>query len=450
MKFSALFFQVCVLFYKQSSVFGHAAPSPVRESVEEGHAARKEGAHQFLRSVQNNNGDNTGYDACYIHTGCEGGAGFCDQDCCDANNGCYGGGPAWFCDDGEDLNDGSTSLDDCAIHVGCTSGGVVFDVEGSQWVCNDELAHLAQSCDDLSATCVNGCGSDAVFPDCVSDGASCTPFSFMPNISNQDCSGSMDDASLGFSSTPFFVDGSPYSYQAYQADGYDDIWILHGCDGAGIQTDCVGDYFYLEHFDGTNPIDPEDCPLSNYGDASPSGHIQCPTFYHPGMQVNLPQYSCGWWRGYDQPVGIENASNDGVGAFGPHGGGGDYSNGMRSALANCPTCAGQTGLDHPYGDTDNKAIAYFTGAIFPWICWEDTSMNIPYTGALMNCACDNEPWNGRGDGEREYPKTTQISYCGLYLDDNTGANKLVCDFIDMGDGEATAVERGVELLPTSW
>jgi len=311
-------------------------------------------------------------------------------------------------------------------------------------------AQVATSCDDLWATCTGGCGGDAVFPDCSSMGGSCTPFSFMPNVDNQDCS-FMDSGK--FSTSPFFQLGSQYSYQAFSADGYPDVWILHGCDGAGIQTDCAGDIMYLEHFDSKSPVGEQDCPVGTYG----QDHTQCPTLYHQGKQESFPGYSCGWWRGYSKPVGLEEANGDGIGALGPKENPGDtktgdYSSSLLDALRNCPGCAGGTALEHPYAGSD--ALAYFTGASWPWICtWGDDG-DVPYTGSTANCYCDNEPWNGRQPkggflgAQPEYPRTAMFTYCGLYSDPSTTI-KLVCDFITLEGGGAKA-ERGVELFPTDF
>lgn len=308
---------------------------------------------------------------------------------------------------------------------------------------------LATSCGDLSQTCTNGCGSGAVFPDCSSLGGSCTPYSFMPNVNNQDCSW-MDSGK--FSSSPFFKLSSQYSYQAFSASGYSDVWILHGCDGAGIQTDCVGDIMYLEHFDSKDPVAGQDCPVGTYG----IDHTQCPTFYHQGKQESFPGYSCGWWRGYNRPVGLEEANGDGVGALGPHENPGDtdtgdYSASLLAALRNCPTCADESALTHPYVGTN--AIAYFTGASWPWICTEGDASYEPYTGSTANCYCDNEPWNGRQPKnfmgtKPQYNKDAQFIYCGLYSDDSAQL-KLVCDFITLENGGAKA-QRGVELFPTTF
>mmetsp|Transcript_104480 Transcript_104480/g.304996 ORF Transcript_104480/g.304996 Transcript_104480/m.304996 type:complete len:329 (-) Transcript_104480:313-1299(-) len=308
---------------------------------------------------------------------------------------------------------------------------------------------LATSCKDLWQTCVNGCGSGAVFPNCVALGGSCTPYSFMPNEDNQDCS-FMDSGK--FYTSPFLQLSNVYSYQAFSASGYNDVWILHGCDGAGIQTDCAGDIMYLEHFDSSQPVAAENCYVGTYG----HDHVQCPTFYHPGKQQSFPGYSCGWWRGYNTPVGLQEANSDGIGALGPKESPtdsytGDYSSSLLGVLANCPTCAGGTALSNPY--EGSNAIAYFTGASWPWICSEGGTKFEPYTGSSANCYCDNEPWNGRQLkgflGEKpQYPFNAQFTYCGLYSDESTQI-KLVCDFITLDNGEAKA-QRGVELFPAAF
>ena len=263
----------------------------------------------------------------------------------------------------------------------------------------------------------------------------------MPNIQDQNC----DWMESGkFTSSPFFDSKGTHTDQVYAAAGSKDRWVLHGCNGAGIQTDCHGDIGYLEHYDGAVPVPAQQCTVGEYG----KDHIQCPTFYHPGYQNSYPGYSCGWWRGYSTPTGIEAASADGVGAFGPFGGDGDYSAGIRKALSNCKTCDQGTGLRHPYADTG--ALAYFVGAIWPWVCTKGDVVKVgPYTGSGANCYCDNEPWNGRGSGQRDYPHHAQVVYCGLYANHKTG-NKMVCDFVNLGVGSASADYRGVELLSVPW
>merc|ERR1712176_853489 len=74
-------------------------------------------------------------DACYIHAGCDGGVGYCDWDCCNNNGGCWGGGPAWFCNDGGAI-DASTVLDKCEIHRNCKYA--TFNELLRMWVCGHE------------------------------------------------------------------------------------------------------------------------------------------------------------------------------------------------------------------------------------------------------------------------------------------------------------------------
>ena len=88
------------------------------------------------------------HDACYIHAGCNGGAedllwtgykrpaaAYCDWDCCNNNGGCWGGGPAWFCNDGGAI-DASTVFDRCEIHRNCKYAK--FNEVLRMWVCGDE------------------------------------------------------------------------------------------------------------------------------------------------------------------------------------------------------------------------------------------------------------------------------------------------------------------------
>lgn len=339
----------------------------------------------------------------------------------------------------------------------------------------------------MAETCTNGCGDYARFPGQwvddgtgnwyqwypTSAGGSATPYQFMPNVDNKDCSWTdgADSAwqSGQFLSSPFQALSDPYSYQAFGAThaGATDVWVMHFCDGSGVQTDCAGDVYYLEHFDDPNPVPEQDCPVSVDGDK-----YQCPTFYHPGKDMVLPGYSCGWWRGYNYPVGIEEASWDGVGGnkqtgFGPvpsPGWNSDYGPAIKAILENCPTCSYGSGLVHPYWESNAKA--YFVGAIYPWICMQGDDSMIPYTGYNgndMKCFCDNEPWNGRqldGNGvDPEIPRNAEIVYCGLYdAEDPNDKIKLVCDFIrfDWEHGMAYAEDpanglyKGVEMYPTGF
>jgi len=88
------------------------------------------------------------HDACYIHAGCNGGAedllwtgykrpaaAYCDWDCCNNNGGCWGGGPAWFCNDGGAI-DASTVFDRCEIHRNCKYAQ--FNEVLRTWVCGHE------------------------------------------------------------------------------------------------------------------------------------------------------------------------------------------------------------------------------------------------------------------------------------------------------------------------
>ena len=101
-------------------------PSNVVEQV-------KENAGGLLQ--HDGNGGGFLNDACYIHEGCNGGAGYCDWDCCNNNGGCWGGGPAWFCNDGGAI-DASTVFDRCEIHRNCKYAQ--FNEVLRTWVCGHE------------------------------------------------------------------------------------------------------------------------------------------------------------------------------------------------------------------------------------------------------------------------------------------------------------------------
>jgi len=306
------------------------------------------------------------------------------------------------------------------------------------------------------------CGKSQVFgAQCQQHGASCTPFAFMPNVDNKDCSW----VNAGhFDSAPFFADKNAFGYQGFRAWDpaaktwkAEDIWVAHGCDGSGIQTDCRGDVFYLEHFMKKTPVGKKNCFVGSFG----KDHVQCPTMYVPGLDKSFEGPGCGWWRGFNFAAGIEFASDKGVGAMGPAGAGGDYRSQMKAALSNVYQQgvfqAGYNGLQHPYGGKPNT-LAYFVGAVWNWVCNHDLQAKVgPYTTSDANCYCDNEPWNGRGKGEREYPRNSVIAYCGLY--DDAGDRFMVCDFLTTKDPAQepsgnnkpwSEVIRGETLRMDSW
>ena len=105
----------------------------VRDGVDGVVEQVKENAGGLLRA--DGNGGGILHDACYIHTGCNGGAGYCDWDCCNNNGGCWGGGPAWFCNDGGAI-DASTVFDRCEIHRNCKYAQ--FNEVLRTWVCGHE------------------------------------------------------------------------------------------------------------------------------------------------------------------------------------------------------------------------------------------------------------------------------------------------------------------------
>lgn len=214
------------------------------------------------------------------------------------------------------------------------------------------LVSCPSNCKDCGAS-LKSCGRE--------DGGACSPFRIQPNVDDQQCASWRDSGR--FETSNFFQYSRVDSYQAWQADGTSGTWVVHGCDGSGVQTDCRGDVLYLEHFNKPQKSLAPPCPAPPYPNNEP-----CPGFSHPGQpqgHLSFGEYECGWWRGYKSPgdADLPKAAAD-AGLFGPAGAGGDYSQKLQKVLSNCPTCNGGTALVNPYTD----AKAYFTGGLWPWVC----------------------------------------------------------------------------------
>lgn len=95
----------------------------------------------------------------------------------------------------------------------------------------------------------------------------------------------------------------PNAASVWQAQGADDFWVFHGCDGAGVMQDCFGGNSLVEHYLGkadavTEPnrcdFQPTDCFNPNNYDACWCPHTRS-SFVHPGTSgkywVDFGQYS---------------------------------------------------------------------------------------------------------------------------------------------------------------
>eukprot|EP00449_Zooxanthella_nutricula_P035897 CAMPEP_0198617664 /NCGR_PEP_ID=MMETSP1462-20131121/160504_1 /TAXON_ID=1333877 /ORGANISM="Brandtodinium nutriculum, Strain RCC3387" /LENGTH=407 /DNA_ID=CAMNT_0044349463 /DNA_START=28 /DNA_END=1248 /DNA_ORIENTATION=+ len=265
----------------------------------------------------------------------------------------------------------------------------------------------------------------------------CTPFYFRPDMF-PNCQGT----------APYFGSGAIVptgEYQVYKTSNPDQKWVVHACDHAGIQTDCKGDIGYLEYFSGHTKD--YGCPIGVQG----IDHNSC-SFKHPAG-VMFGQYSCGWWRAYDngwdasalkfvgktfkcnlpggrQPIPPKSncyypgtAVTEG-GLMGPPGGNSWFSQ-LVYALRNCKRCTQWEGaLKNPF--TDNpKYSTFFMGTVMPWVCNVHPNGGaeyvFPYTvkkdpnhgNKYIDCYCDNEPAAGRTDHPLEPSWHMGLLYCAL-------------------------------------
>lgn len=274
----------------------------------------------------------------------------------------------------------------------------------------------------------NGCGKNAQwcggeenennYKDILSKNGSCTPFAFLPDKQWQTCENPIPE--IASNENPPII---------WKSDSNsDNIFIFHGCDGSGIQTDCRGDILYFEQFGipGDAKSASKNCVRSY-----PS-HEPC-QFSHPGNpRINFPYYNCGWFNAGDYNNTTDN-QGDLKNAKWLLGVGVD-SEDVDHIFRNCEGCTANDGLwsNSKWGIKPDKLIA---GALNPWVCSSANNEERlkPYTeNDNLNCYCDNEPWSGRMNCSNpnepsgcEPNWSTRFYYCGLkngYLD---------CDYFSM-------------------
>lgn len=292
------------------------------------------------------------------------------------------------------------------------------------------LTAQALSADGDMSQCAGIKACDPWASDNVEDAFYCSPFGFVPHTSDyQDCVSRSGDATVGD-----FLDkwaGGPDRAQAWcEKDNPNpsNYFVIHGCDGSGIQTDCMGDTWYVELF---GPLDDNDhCSANDGGDGwgfdceVSSGseddlvhcqHQKC-TFRHPMTNRNYQYYSCGWWG-----IGSYGESLNGQTVIGAE----SWMNGQ-AGLRDANSCDD--------GDLSkcNHWNAYFF--LYAWTCHkDDTSKNTDwFTGVSgRNCYCDNEPWSigMHGKPDADPPSmSTMLPYVGRWFDDDTiGLSKVDWD-----------------------
>ena len=163
-------------------------------------------------------------------------------------------------------------------------------------------------------------------------------------------------------------------------------FVFHTCDGAGLQTDCLGSQWYVEQlsqynngFNGAGPqLDGKGNPLVHPEGTQASSF----NFLHPGTGNDYEWYYCGWWS-------------------------------LTSGWAGWDVNAGWIPADVKDTHTPSWARSAFNGddadatmALYPWICTVDSSHDktgiqpgaAMYSGAhgngIWNCFCDNNGPHG--------------------------------------------------------
>lgn len=182
------------------------------------------------------------------------------------------------------------------------------------------------------------------------------------------------------------------SAMVWQADKYDDYWVFHGCDGAGLMADCLGGTQYVEHYIRTatktapNKCSwgPIDCSVPDNFDACWCPHSES-SFVHPGTS-NVYKYEAGqytWCTDKDGKWPDQEAKKPW------------WDNmGLKDTF--------------DYGCGTNDAITAFV-IMYPWVCndspgtdlsplWGDNENfynGLPYSKKTYqtNCYYDNEPWD---------------------------------------------------------
>jgi len=171
----------------------------------------------------------------------------------------------------------------------------------------------------------------------------------------------------------------------------DKKYITHLCDGAGTQGgDCKGQNAYFEE------IGP---PTSNTKDA----------FFHAGKEQYYKYYKCGWWRGFAKSQYAGASFEDTMDVIGMA-----YANGANYKEIVKAAATRDGWYQHPF--SGEKADGYFIGALWDWVCAQDTTGgSFPFTGTGNKCYCNNEPRDGRYSGTA--PRKSTYFLCSLRNDE---------------------------------
>ena len=247
------------------------------------------------------------------------------------------------------------------------------------------------------------------------DQMSCTPFAYKPWSFNN--ANGLGDYKKSFCTSTEVKDiaGGPYRSQAWmynKGNGTNDTsyWVFHGCDGAGIMPDCVGDVLFVERFyghakDQTNVW----CQGENGEKSIPINQValrkndpnsnrrQC-QFKHPGTGHIYENYEAGIWQWGDKTTQIDLSTFTSAAT-------GGWSQSAEDAV---------TSVRNPF--PNGETVLYMM--TFPWVC----------TGIGKGGANQNE-----GDATNGLFTQTNTPGVKCYWDNESGAPQWAEDKAKKGD-----------------
>jgi hypothetical protein len=244
---------------------------------------------------------------------------------------------------------------------------------------------------------------------------SCTPFAYKPwSFNNKNGLGETNKNSFCTSKTVKDVAGGPYQSQAWMLNKGNrskdtSYWVFHGCDGAGIMPDCVGDVLFLERFYGWSKDQSKvwckggitiDQVASRTSDPN-SNRRQC-KFKHPGTGHIYENYEAGIWQWGDKKTTQIDLSKFTSAATG------GWSQRAEDAV---------TSVRNPF--PNGETVLYTM--TFPWVC----------TGIGKGGANQNE-----GDATNGLFTQTNTPGVKCYWDNESGAPQWAEDKAKNGDERA--------------
>ncbi|QNI77561.1 hypothetical protein [Synechococcus sp. MVIR-18-1] len=235
------------------------------------------------------------------------------------------------------------------------------------------------------------------------DQMSCTPFAYKPwSFNNANGLGGYKN-SFCTSDTVKDVAGGPYQSQAWmynKGDGTKDTsyWVFHGCDGAGIMPDCLGDVLFLERFYGYAKDQSKVwCQggitvnqVASHTTDKNSNRRQC-KFKHPGTGHIYENYEAGIWQ-WGKQFDIDKFRSAATGKWSQR-----AENAVRS-------------VQNPFPNAENKNVLYMM--TFPWVC----------TGIGRGGATE-----GEGDATNGLFTQTNTPGVKCYWDNESGASSNTPD-----------------------